>query len=113
MSWDERLTPEEREDWERFVRHTREHTVKGMMSSAFVMSLVPNGEPDIKFAVELGLAIMLDKPIIAIVMKGASCPERLRSVVDGVVELEEDFDTEAGKQQAMDKLRPYIDRFAK
>lgn len=80
--------------WDDFVAHTRRVTVEGLAASAFVMSLVPRGEPDIKFAVELGLSIMLDKPILAVVLSGSAVPEKLRRVADEVVVA--DVDTEEG-----------------
>lgn len=64
-------------------------------SSAFSVSLVPRGETDIKFAIELGLCIMMDKPILAMVPKGVVVPERLRRVADKIVEWDSDGDHEA------------------
>lgn len=103
MSWDKELSPEEREQWNAFVDHVREKTVRAMTESAFVASLVPDGKPDIKFAVELGLAIMLDKPIIAIAMPGCKPPPGLRKVAHGIVYA--DLDTEAGQQHAAAQLK--------
>jgi hypothetical protein len=104
--WLDELSPEERAEWDRFVEHARRTTVEGMARSAFVMSIVPSGEVDIKFAVELGLAIMLDKPILAVVMPGAAVPGRLRRVADELVVA--DIDTEAGRRtlaEALARLR--------
>lgn len=98
MSWDDDLEPDEREQWNTFVRHVREDTVKKMSESAFVMHLVPDAaDVDIKFAVELGLSIMLDKPCLAVVMPGTEVPPRLRLVCDRIVEL--DMDTEEGRER--------------
>jgi nucleoside 2-deoxyribosyltransferase len=75
--------------WEQFVHNVREDAVKKIESSAFVMSVVPEAEDvDIKFCVELGLAIMLDKPILAVVQPGvdtARGEERLRDAVRRVL----------------------------
>lgn len=54
--------------------------------SRLTVSLVPQGPADIKFAVELGLSIMLDKPIIAVVEPGQEIPGKLRAVADRIVE---------------------------
>jgi len=54
--------------------------------SGCTVSLMPHGEPDVKFAVELGFSIMLDKPIIAVVDPGQQVPDRMLRVVDEVVE---------------------------
>lgn len=102
MSWDQE--PE----WQEFVRHFREDAVSKMTESAFVMHLVPDAEKfDVKFAVELGASIMLDKPMMAVVMPGTEVPPKLRLVCDHIVEL--DVDTEEGRQklqEAITKMLP-------
>lgn len=106
--WDRQLSPDEQRQWDRWVRHVREDTVKKMADSAFVMSLVPDGEPDIKFAVELGLSIMLDKPIVAIALQGRGVPDGLRRVAHAVIDLNGDIDTEAGRLELQRKLDPIL-----
>jgi len=111
MSWDEDLSPEERWDWDRWVARVREGTVRQMTESAIVASLVPeDGKTDIKFAVELGLAIMMGKPIVAIAIAGRPVPGRLREVADAVIEIS-DMDTEAGRDELQAKLLPLIERY--
>jgi nucleoside 2-deoxyribosyltransferase len=39
----------------------------------------------VKFAVELGFAIMLNKPIIAVLQPGGTLPDKLRLVADEIV----------------------------
>jgi hypothetical protein len=96
MSWEEELDPEQRAEWDRFVTYQREHTLKMMDESAFVCSLIPKtDEFDVKFAVETGMAIMLDKPILAVVAPGASISGKLAKVADLVVYA--DLDTEEGR----------------
>ena len=112
MSWDEELSPKDRRDWEHWVTSVREGTVKQMADSAFVASLVPGEDgPDIKFAVELGLAIMLGKPIVAIAIAGRPVPGKLREIADAVIEIS-DMDTEAGQAELQAKLLPLLDRLA-
>lgn len=107
--WDRNLSPEEREQWNDFVKRAREDAAAKIDDSAFVISLVP-GEPDIKFAVELGLSIMYDKPIMAVVLTDAPVPERLRRVVDEIVELENDVDTEEGQKELEVRMKAFIER---
>ena len=96
-------------DWDDFVTYHREHTVKEMAKSAYVMSLVPDADKvDVKFAVELGLAIMLDKPILAVVQPGMTIPDRLRRVADAIIIT--DLDTEDGKAQAARDIKEYMER---
>jgi len=96
MSWVDELGAEDRAGWDEFVRHFREDALKKMDESNYVISLVP-GEFDVKFAAELGTAIMLDKPILAIAQPGAEISGKLRQVADHVIEA--DIDTEAGREQ--------------
>lgn len=71
-----------------FLKHGAEEMMPMMERSVFSMSLVPDGKPDPKFCMELGAAIMYDKPIIAMVMPGAKVPDTLRRVAHDVVELD-------------------------
>lgn len=104
--WLDELDEEERKGWDEFVEHVRRSTLQQMQESAFVMSLVPRGETDVKFAVELGLAIMYDKPLLAVVMPGSEVPEKLRRVADEIVEA--DVDVEEGQR----RIREALDRMA-
>jgi len=95
------------------VRHVREVTVKKMEESAMVMSLVPDDGFDVKFAVELGAAIMLNKPLMVIQLPGRSIPDKLRTIADVV--LEADIDTEEGLDRlggAMEKMTKLIEKEA-
>ena len=104
--WVDTLSDTERRQWERFVRHARRDAVPKIEGSAFVMSLVPrSGEADVKFAVELGFGIMHNKPIVLLSMPGVEIPPGLRRIAHHVIELENDIDTEVGRQEMLEKLR--------
>jgi hypothetical protein len=95
--WLEELDPEGRQAWDEFVRHFRRTTLEGMHKSAMVTSLLPRrGEFDVRFAAELGAAILLDKPILAVALPGAQVPDKLRLVADVI---HADVDTEEGRQE--------------
>jgi hypothetical protein len=107
--WIDQLDPEERQAWDEFVRHFREDALEKMDSSAFVTSLVPSTDKvDVKFAVELGTAIMLDKPILAVALPGAHVPDKLRLVVDGLVRA--DVDTDEGRQEIAQAIYDFKER---
>ena len=60
------------DDWhpaKAFVEHVLSDMAPKVESSAFFLSLCPRdgGEGDVKFWVELGCAVMLDKPILSVV----------------------------------------------
>jgi hypothetical protein len=65
---------------------------------------VPKGQTDVKFAVELGFSIMLDKPIIAVVMAGTQVPAKLLKIADEIIEapanMNLDGDPEFGARMA-------------
>jgi hypothetical protein len=74
--------------WKRLVQR---ELVPMIERSAYVMSLVPeDGRADAKFAVELGLSIMMNKPIILVVQPGTKIPPKLALVGDRVVEMDPD-----------------------
>lgn len=70
--------------------------------TAVTISLIPRGETDIKFAVELGLSIMMDKPIIALVQPGMSIPSGLAAVAAEIVEVDISRDPEGAQRSIMD-----------
>lgn len=94
--WLGKLTPAERRDWDAIVRHTRDELLPMLENSAVVLNIAPGGKPDAKYCIELGMSIMLDKPILVVAPAGHPVPDRLRRVADEVVEA--DMDTEAGQQ---------------
>ena len=74
-------------EWQSYVTHVRTELVPKLEDSAMTVSIVPRKaeDVDIKFAVELGLSIMLDKPLILCVHPSTVIPERLRRVADEIV----------------------------
>ena len=108
--WDKQLTGKDKAEWEEFVRFQREQTMTQMMESAFVMSIVPK-EADIKFAVELGMAIMLDKPLFCVLLPGAKMPPKLEKVADMVAVA--DLDTEEGREYLRREVESFQARYGR
>lgn len=77
-------------DFEKFADKVRKELAPMVKDSSIFVSITPANPDlvDIKFAVELGLAIMYDKPIIACVKPGTIIPEKLSKVVDRFVEMD-------------------------
>jgi nucleoside 2-deoxyribosyltransferase len=84
-------------EFQEWAKEVREGLIPKMADSSAVVSLVPSGDTDVKFAVELGFSIMLDKPIIAVVQPGSKVPAKLVKVADYIVEA--DLDSEQGRQR--------------
>jgi hypothetical protein len=86
-----------------FAEFVRCELVPKIAASAYVISIAPSPEEaDVKAAVELGLAILLDKPVIVFKPHGRIVAERLLRIADHVIE--GDISTETGRQAAYDKL---------
>lgn len=96
MDWIDELDPGERSQWDAFVDHFRRDAVEKIAGSGVFLSLVPRFDHfDVKFAAELGAAIMFDKPLIVVTMPGAEIPRKLRDIADWVIQT--DIDTQEGR----------------
>lgn len=86
----------------RWSRDVLTNMVPKLRESAISLSLVPTdpSEGDVKFAVEFGFSIMLDKPIILMVRPGTVVPAKMLAVADEIVEY--DPDDQAGTQQRLE-----------
>ena len=91
--FEEDLFGEKKEDFdsqfEEFERRAKELVPQIQNCNVFcsICPLSPD-DVDIKFAVQLGIAIMLNKPIIAAVRPGTPIPEKLSRVVDRFIEFD-------------------------
>ncbi|QGJ96514.1 deoxycytidylate deaminase [Arthrobacter phage BeatusComedenti] len=57
-------------------------------------------EPDVKIAIEIGLGVMMDKPVILLVRAGCRVPEKLMMIADEIVAT--DLTNRASLQAALD-----------
>jgi hypothetical protein len=79
-------------DWTRdpsskaWINDVLEEMAPKMEQSAFVISLVPEDRTgDVKFWVELGASIMMNKPILIVAVGGQQLSDKLLAVADEVV----------------------------
>ena len=78
--------PWEDPEVQRWMRHVRKDLVPKIGRSNVVISIAPHkGKTDVKFAVELGMSIMLDKPILVVAATNDDVPPKLRAVADKIV----------------------------
>ena len=105
--WESELTEEEAEQWAAFVTHARRELLEKVATSVMVISLVPD-EPDVKFALETGFAILLDKPIVLVAAPGVKVPEKLRRAADEVLVL--DVDVEEDREVLSARLVDFGDK---
>ena len=97
--------------FKRWMEHVLTDMKPKMAEAALVAQLVPDDEGEVKFWVELGASIMMDKPIVAVAFEGRQIPKKLRMIADeivvlpegatpeGAVELEEAFERVANKAE--------------
>ena len=105
------MTDDIREDpefiaWE---SHVRTNVLPKMQASALTVSLAPSGEPDIKYAVELGMSIMLNKPIFIVCEPGQVLPDKLLRVADKVIEVDWRNDAKAGQVAISDAIQSFVE----
>lgn len=97
-----------RPEFERYAEHVRKELLPKLKDSNAFISITPMNakEVDVKFAMEIGLAIMLDKPIVAIIRPGTKIPEKFSRVVDRFVEVEDISDPDSKKRlmQAVEEI---------
>lgn len=77
-------------EFDDFVQRVRTELVPKIEGTSVFVSITPESpeKVDVKFAVELGLAIMYDKPICALIKPGTKIPKKLSLVVDRFVEMD-------------------------
>lgn len=98
----------EAQEW---VEHCRKTLVPMLDDSAVSISLAPPvGQHDIKYAVELGLSILMDKPILLVVREGDSVPTKLRSVADDIFYM--NWDDAGAHHRLAEHVAGFARRFA-
>lgn len=92
-------------DFKKFAEDVLRGTVPKIADSAYVMAIAPmaGNKADIKQAVEIGLAILMDKPLIVIAPTGRTIADRLLRIADHVIE--GDLSTEAGRENLAVKMK--------
>jgi len=89
--------PFETAAWNQYEDRVRKDLIPKLRASAISMVLNPGSDPDVKVAVELGMSILLDKPIIIIAEPGQRISPAFKRVADTVIRVRLD-DPDAGNQ---------------
>lgn len=84
-----------------------EHEMFPKMADSACSLTIYSGAWDAKLAVELGAALLLDKPIILLAVKGVAIPARLRRIADQVVEVG-DVNEPGAKEKVQAALRAVL-----
>jgi hypothetical protein len=72
---------------EDLFERARREMLPQMKNSTLCAAFV--GEPDAKLCMEIGAAILYDKPIVAIVFKGRPVPLSLRTIAHKLIEVDD------------------------
>ena len=94
----------------RWMRRTRDKLPQMIEDSAVVMSIVPEDgmKTDVKFAVELGFSIMLDKPIICVARPGTKVSDHLIRVADEIIEC--NMESEEDREKLAEAINRWRER---
>jgi hypothetical protein len=93
------LEPETQE----FFDHFERYGLPAMKESAMCIAI--HGEKiDAKMCLEIGAAVLLDKPIIITVVRGAAISPALRRVASEIVEFDPSADGQKQIQSAIDRV---------
>lgn len=85
-------SPYEGDDFRRWADDMRARLIPKMRESASVLMIAPNLSEkfDIEFALQIGAAILLEKPLILLVPAGRVIPPKLRAIADRIIEADLD-----------------------
>ena len=83
------------DDLDRYLERARREMFPKMKGSALCLTIL--GDPDPKLALELGAAILFNKPIVLCVPKGREVPLSLRTIAHKIVEVDDMNDEESRK----------------
>ena len=75
-----------RADEARWQAHVERTLYPKLRAAGAFVSIAPSGEPDAKFCLELGAAIVLGKPILVVAPPGTRVSPGLRRVAHAVLE---------------------------
>ena len=100
---------ENSEEFKKWKKYQEENVFPNISNSDIFVSLVPTKGIDAKAAVEVGAAILLDKPIIALISPGTQISEKFAKVVDKFVEFNPEDKELSGLHQAIEEMSDHKD----
>lgn len=92
--------------WADYSAHFRSKGFPALASSAVMLSIYSGdgSDFDVKQATELGAALLLDKPLLLVCLRGSTLPTRLRRAADVVLD-----DVDMGDKADQDRLTAAIE----
>lgn len=92
------LTPKELEELNAYLEHARKEMFPKMKSSAMSVTLLTGGDPDPKLCLELGAAILYEKPLIFLATEDAVIPDILKRIAHRIIITKEPTSPDAQRQ---------------
>lgn len=91
---------------EKWLEHARKKLVPAAKASQVMALIVPDGEPDLKVALEVGLMVLLDKPFLLLVFEDRPVPGNLARLARATVQADvnDSEGTQARLREAVKKL---------
>jgi hypothetical protein len=102
--------PYDGDDFQRYADDMRKRLIPKMRESEHVLMIAPNLDDkfDIQFALQIGAAILLEKPLILVVAVDRVIPPKLRAIADKIIDVDfaalDETDIQAQIRRAMDDL---------
>lgn len=74
-------------EWAAFEHNIRTNMLPKMRESATVLALAPDisQDLDLRFAIQIGACILLEKPLLVLAMKGRTLPPKLVQIADRII----------------------------
>jgi hypothetical protein len=107
-SYDEAWDSPEMTEW---ATHVREELIPMIRKSAVSVLIPGRRNDDVKFACEVGLSVLLDKPLVVLVAPGAVLPPKLEALAEHVVHA--DLKTPEGVDVMQAKLRELAELYGR
>lgn len=100
-------------DGRRFVQRIRAELIPKMADSAVITMIAPDigAEFDVDFAVQIGAAVLLEKPLLVLLPEGRTPPPKLARIADRIITV--DLDSARGQQNVETELKKFFTDFAR
>lgn len=72
---------------DQFLDHARKSGMIDALRSAAFTIAIDADRPDLRMALQIGVALLWEKPLLLVLRPGQKIPQRLRDLADEVVEL--------------------------
>src|SRR5262245_37075631 len=94
-------SPYDDDEFRRWADDKRRRLIPKMRGSDNVLLLAPNlsAKFDIEFALQIGAAILLEKPLVLVVQSGRTVLPKLRAIADKIIEMDLDDSNDPAVQE--------------